>query len=152
MSLQTRLSALITAIKGDFDGLDTRITALEGAGGGGGALFPIWAEENGALASNQYEWSWGNGATGSAIGLVVPVDCDLVAFTHNVEVAGTSIFYRVQQNGTNVHTTGSITAANYTENVDPAVAFSAGDRVSFQTGTVSGSWSDGRVCAWFREA
>ena len=37
MSLQTRLSALITAIKGSLDALDGRVTALEGAGGGGGS-------------------------------------------------------------------------------------------------------------------
>lgn len=34
MSLQTRLSALITAIKSAFDTLDGRVTTLEGAGGG----------------------------------------------------------------------------------------------------------------------
>lgn len=53
MSLQTRLSALITAIKGDYDalissfntalgGLDTRVMALESAGGGSEPIiFPL---------------------------------------------------------------------------------------------------------------
>jgi hypothetical protein len=36
MSLQTRLSALISAIRSDFDALDTRVTAVEAGGGGGG--------------------------------------------------------------------------------------------------------------------
>ncbi|GHE88631.1 hypothetical protein GCM10016455_05960 [Aliiroseovarius zhejiangensis] len=39
MSLQTRMAALITAIKGDFDSLDSRVTTLEGSGGGGGSVY-----------------------------------------------------------------------------------------------------------------
>ncbi len=47
MSLQTRLSALITAIKGDFDGLDTRLTALEGAGGSAKAYASFFLDTGG---------------------------------------------------------------------------------------------------------
>lgn len=41
MSLQTRLAALITAIKGDFDDLDTRVTTLESAGVEGASAYEV---------------------------------------------------------------------------------------------------------------
>lgn len=120
-------------------------------GGSGGALFPIWAEENGGIASGQYEWSWGNGATGENIGLVVPVACDLSYVTLNAESAGTSVVMETKRNGTTVANTTHL-GANSSAPVVTPVRFNAGDRVSFRTGAVVGSYTDVRVCAWFREA
>lgn len=112
-------------------------------------IFPIWAEENGAIANNAYEWSWGNGATGSAIGIVVPLACELFAVSVNAEVAGTSMTMRTEKNGADAHVS-THAGANSTVDLPTPVEFAAGDRVSFRTGTLTGSFSDVRVCAWFR--
>lgn len=114
------------------------------------SIIPIWAEENGALADNQYEWSFGNGAVGATIGIVIPFNCELFAVSLNAEVAGTSITMHTKNNNVNIHTS-THTGQNSFETLTTPIAFSAGDKVSFQTGTLSGTWSDARVCAWFRE-
>lgn len=113
-------------------------------------LIPIWAEENGGLNANSHEWSWGNGATGALIGIPLAVPCELVSVTFNAEVVGTSANMETQRNGTTIFTS-THTGRDSVVNVDPPITFAAGDRVSFRTGSLTGTWSDGRVCAWFRE-
>ncbi len=112
-------------------------------------IFPIWAEENGALASNTYEWSWGNGATGNDIGIPVPVACEFFASSFNADAFGTSVSMIIEKNGTSIAT--PLFASNNTVFTElTPVQFAAGDRVSFKTGTVVGTITDARICAWFR--
>lgn len=56
MSLQTRLAALIQAIKGDFDDLEARITSLENAGGGG--LFIAKVRNSAVIANINSAAAW----------------------------------------------------------------------------------------------
>lgn len=154
MSFQNRLSALISAMRGDFDTLDSRIAALEAAGGGGGssvgAPIAIWAEENGGLAANTAEWSWGNGAVGNAIGIPIAVDAELVAMSFNAESFGAGASIRTRGNGVLLHE-ASFTTNNSVVDITP-VPVAKGTRIDFQTGTIfGGSVNDARVCAWFRE-
>ena len=114
-------------------------------------LFGIWAEENGGLAGTQYEWSFGNGAVGSNIGVVLGHDADLEAVTFNAETFGTDIQMRFARNGV-TQTTQTFTANNQAITLGSPISYFAGDRVSFQTGAViNGTFSDAHVCGWFRE-
>lgn len=113
------------------------------------ALFPIWAEENAGLGNNQREWSFGNGATGD-IGIVLPINADLFAVSYNADTAGTNTEIAVVQNtSSQVATTGPQSGEDGFVILGSPVAFSAGDRLGFQT-IIAGGAVDVRVCAWFR--
>ena len=114
----------------------------------GFTIFPIWAEENGGIASGQYEWSWGNGATGALIGIPLPFDCEIFAMSFNAEVFGTSVSMDVELDGTIVQTS-LFNAANDTD-IFTAIPITAGQRLGFRTNTVVGTTSDVRICAWIR--
>lgn len=50
----------------------------------------FWAEENGAVANNSFEWSFGNGSTG-AIGLPFEAGWEITQVFMQSEVSGTSL-------------------------------------------------------------
>lgn len=112
-------------------------------------VFPIWGEENGSLSNNNYQWSFGNGAVGN-MGIPVALDCEMFAVTFNSESPGTSVSIDVSQNGTPTYTASFGSAADQVDTLVSPISFTAGDRVGFRTNTVSGSFVDARVCAWFR--
>lgn len=111
--------------------------------------FPIWAEENGPLASNTNEWSYGNGATGVNIGIVLPFDCEITHMTMNAETAGTSVGMNILNNSA-VADTVTFTGANDVVTLATPIQFTAGQRYNIQTGVETGAYTDVRVCAWFR--
>ena len=138
--IETDLGSLAELIDGQADTLDTLAQ---------NQLFPIWAEESGAMANNAFEWSWGNGAVGTDIGVPVSQRCQLVSATFNADAFGTSISVNINRNNTSVELPlfeGQNDLVNFTN----PVVFEAGDLVSFRTGVVTGSYTDSRVCAWFR--
>ena len=114
----------------------------------GFTIFPIWAEEGGALRNGQFEWSWGNGATGTDIGIVIPFDCELFATSFNADTFGTSVSIDTLLNGSAVNTSTFTTQDGF-QNFT-AIPVTAGQRVHFQTNTVVGGTTDARICAWFR--
>lgn len=114
----------------------------------GFTIFPIWAEENAALAaSGNYEWSFGNGATGF-IGIPMGLDCELFALSLNADTFGTSVEIQAEINGT-VAQSHNFTANNEVANFT-AIPFTQGDLLSFMTNTSVGTTTDARICAWFR--
>ena len=113
----------------------------------GFTIFPIWAEENAGLANGQAEWSFGNGATGF-IGVPMGIDCELFAISLNADAPGTSVTIDIQRDGAVVATPSF--SANNQVNTISAVPFSLGQLLSFQTNTVTGTWTDVRVVAWMR--
>ncbi len=114
----------------------------------GFTIFPIWAEENGGISNNQYEWSWGNGATGAGIGIVIPFNCELFAVSFNAENFGTSVSIDTELDGVAANLSTFLTSSAF-QNFTP-VAVTAGQRLGFRTNTVNGGTSDVRVCAWLR--
>lgn len=121
--------------------------------GGGSApapLYAIWAEENATLANNAYEWSWGNGATGTTIGIPIAVESDLIAVSFNAETFGTSLTMEIHRNGSNQYN-ASFPSNNSVDTLVSPVRYTVGQRLSFRTGTLVGSFTDARVCAWLRE-
>lgn len=113
----------------------------------GFTIFPIWAEENGNLGNGNTQWSFGNGAAGF-IGLPLGIDCELFAISVNADVPGTSVSINIQRAGATV-STPNFTANNQVIPIT-AIPYTQGQLVSFQTNTVVGTWTDVRVCAWFR--
>lgn len=138
------LSGIVTGDQLQWDGSTLTPVSITN----GFTVFPIWAEENGGLASNQYEWSWGNGSTGAAIGIPLGLNCELFAVSFNAETFGTSVSIDTQSNGTTINTS-SFTSNNQVVDITP-IAVTKGSRIGFRTNTVSGSMDDCRVCAWFR--
>lgn len=146
---------LLRALCGDSSYLSTVEGAtippeLEEAAQAKGNLFCIWAEENGGIQNNGAEWSFGNGAVGATIGIPVAVDCQLVAVTFNAETFGTSLTMSMQRNASTVYTSNHASNNSVDTLVTP-VDYDAGDTIVFRTGTLTGAFSDCRVCAWFRE-
>jgi len=113
----------------------------------GFTIFPIWAEESGALSNNNRQWSFGNGATG-AINITMAFDCEVFALTLDSSISGTSLSLNLMRND-GVVTTQSFTGANGVANFT-AIPFTAGQRLGFQTNTEVGAYSNVRVCAWCR--
>jgi len=120
----------------------------------------IWAEENGALDSNQSEWSFGNGATGN-IGITLAEDWEVYAVTFQADVsnaAATQFQMEIMNFATGVIVLDSIVLPNQGQinNFSSSVTlttplnFSAGDVLGFRTDIETGVVSDGRVAAWLR--
>ena len=106
----------------------------------------IWAEESAAIAANQDEWSFGNGAVG-VIGIPSFWDCTAVGMILDADNAGTSATVVLKIDGTPLATQFGITATEETNFSDFATPLnlSRGQRIGFRTTQVSGSWSDVRI-------
>jgi len=111
-------------------------------------LFPIWAEENGAIANNQREWSFGNGATGD-IGITLPIDAQIFAVSYQADNAGTNSEVSVEVNAVSVTTTGPQSTNSGINVLATSIPVSVGDVIGFRTITGGGA-SDVRVCAWLK--
>jgi hypothetical protein len=115
-----------------------------------GTIFPIWAEESGALTTNAFEWAYGNGDESQAsFGIVVPVDCEL--FAVGLTLLNGTGEVEVYQNGVSTGATtgtGGI-GATLNELINP-VQFLAGDNLNFRTLGTAGATSGGKVVAWLR--
>ncbi len=138
----------ITPTNGDLLGFDGTNWVPQDTDNGY-TIFPIWAEENGALSNNNRQWSFGNGATG-AINIVLPMDAELFAVSFDAEVGGTgTVTFDIMKNDAVQYTTAALDIKDF-ETLATPEAFVAGDCVGFQTNTETGALTDGRVCAWFR--
>jgi len=111
-------------------------------------LFPIWAEENGGLANNAQEWSFGNGATGD-IGITLPIDAEIFAVSYQADNSGTNTEISVEVNSVFAATTGPQSTNSGINLLAPTVSVSVGDVIGFRT-IIGGGASDVRVCAWLK--
>ncbi|MEN8788764.1 MAG: hypothetical protein ABF295_04550, partial [Flavobacteriaceae bacterium] len=116
----------------------------------------IWAEENGSLASNQLEWSFGNGATGQ-IGIPLPEDWEAYAVSFNADSNGGSdtVTMAVIDSNTNTNlftftANGNANNMVYTQVLATPVAIPAGTSLGFRTVTEVGNVSDARVAVFLR--
>ncbi len=117
-----------------------------------GAIFPIWAEESGALAANAFEWAYGNGDDSQAgFGIVVPIECEL--FAVGLTVFDGSGEVEVYVNGAATgKKSGTATAADVAFNtLDIPVLLRAGDVVNFRTTAAAGANSGGKAVAWLKK-
>lgn len=122
--------------------------------------FYIWAEENGGIASNGYEWSFGNGATGNDIGVPIMVAARLTHISVNADAPGTTVTIVARKQLSSPGTgTGSVVATtsalngrtNRVYTLPTPIDFAVGDMLIMQTGTVVGTWTDVRAGFRFEE-
>ena len=116
-------------------------------------IFPVWAEESGnpnPLTASGYQWSFGNGATGSNTRLVVAVDCELSKISLWCAGGSPSVTVEVYKNGVATGATCSIAGTNSgLAAISPSISFTAGDSLSFRTTAASGTLaSPNIVTAW----
>ncbi|MGB5818287.1 MAG: hypothetical protein WBG90_02290 [Saonia sp.] len=116
----------------------------------------IWAEENAALANNQLEWSFGNGATGR-IGIPLPEAWEAYAVSFNADSNGASdsVLMAVIDSNTNTNlftftATGNANNMVYTEMLTTPVAIPVGTSIGFRTVTETGNVTDARVAVFLR--
>ena len=117
-------------------------------------IFPIWAEENGALGATTYEWSFGDGyATPNGNGIVIPFRCQLIALSLMLNGASARAKVDVEVDGT-VKSAYAIdlTASNhgYQEFPKP-LEIHAGARFNFRTVSQTSTAAGNLVCAWMRK-
>ena len=116
----------------------------------------IWAEENAPLASNQLEWSFGNGSTGR-IGIPLPEDWEAYAVSFNADTNGAAdaVLMAVTDSNTNTNlftftATGNANNMVYTQMLATPVAIPAGTSIGFRTVTETGDVRDARVAVFLR--
>lgn len=129
------------------DGLTRNDVAIE-------TWIPVWAEENGGISTGQYEWSYGNGATGQRNGITFPFDLELKHITLNAENFGTSVLMEIRRSRNGIISvvgTALFTQNNTTVDLPLPVDFNRNDVLIFRTLTTVGSTSDVRVCAWLKK-
>jgi len=118
-----------------------------------GSIFPIWAEESGALDTNQFEWAYGNGDNSQAgFGIVVPMDCELFAVGLSLNEGNAEV--EVYIDGIASGYTSDIAGAgpsNVALNLlDVPEQIAAGTVINFRTLIPVGAISGGKAVAWFR--
>lgn len=117
-------------------------------------IFPIWAEESSnpnPATSSGYQWSFGNGATGSNCRMTLGVDCELSKISLWCSGASPTVTVEVYKNGA---ATGATCSTSGTGNavavLGSSISFTAGDSLSFRTTAASGSLgAPNTVTAWF---
>jgi len=117
-------------------------------------MIPIWAEENAALGSGNYEWAYGNGAnTGNSGGITIHVpsgySCAVTAMS--LRLGGGTATVELVKNGTlqgsNCNVAVSSGQGN-TNTISSPISLSDGDYINFRTTTESGSSGPCVVTAW----
>jgi hypothetical protein len=115
----------------------------------------IWAEENGGLGTNAYEWSYGNGATGNDIGVTIMVESRLTHIALNADSFGTSVQIRARKStgsGSGTIVASPIfTSNNGVFQLPVPITFEAGDVLIVQTGALVGLTTDARAGFRFEE-
>lgn len=117
------------------------------------ATFVIWAEESSAPSvstSSGYQWSFGNGATGSGTGITLAAACELTAVSLRLSGASPSVTVEVYANGVATGAVCSSAGANSSfAKITPTVSLAAGDHLTFRTTAVSGTTgAPNSVAAW----
>lgn len=142
MPIDPEIRNMMDAIKASIDALPK-------------PAFYLWCEENGGLAANAYEWSWGNGAIGGSIGCPIMAPSQLTHMSLNVENFGTSV--QINARKATTPGTGSIVSnplflgSNTVFELPAPVSFDVGDTLVCQTGALVGGSTDARVFFRFEE-
>uniref|UniRef100_A0A6C0CJI5 Uncharacterized protein n=1 Tax=viral metagenome TaxID=1070528 RepID=A0A6C0CJI5_9ZZZZ len=114
--------------------------------------FPVWAEDNGSLGSDDFDFGFGSSDNpGSGNGVVLAVDCELFAMSLNIDNSSPNMSVRAVKNTDNTNTTYQINTTDRTtfKTFTTPWEFSAGDVINFYA-VLGGSSGGNRVCAWFR--
>lgn len=118
------------------------------------SIFPIWAEESGSISpsvSSGYQWSFGNGATGTNTRLTIAFNCTLVKVSLRATGSTPNATVEVYKNGAATGAAVVLSSGNNAVTVlGSPVSFSSGDDIMFRTTAFSGSGGGPNVVtAWF---
>ena len=119
---------------------------------GGYTTFCVWAEEGAPLGTNNFEWSFGNGATTPLSGgVVIPVDCELFAMGLNIQGGSATVRAVIDSDDTLSTYQVAVVAPKGSTTFTTPLNVVAGQLVNFKTILSSGTnTNQGRVSAWFR--
>lgn len=113
----------------------------------GYSIFPIWVEEGSSLLVNNAQWSYGNGAVG-VMGITVK-NLEVYAMSIQSLTEGTSVSIELMRN--NLPTISqTFNGGNDIIDLATPISFNNGDILGFRTDTVTGTYTNVRVCAWCR--
>ena len=119
-------------------------------------MVPIWAEENAGLATNSYEWAFGNGANTPSDGgltVYVPSGWNCSAISMSIRVGGGTANVTLLINGAEQLGAGcvDITSGQSATNEFPSPLYiEDNDYVNFRTKTASGTSGPCVVTVWLR--
>ena len=147
MTATDNIEATLEEIGADVKSLQSQIDALSQK-----LVFPIWAEENGGMANNQREFSYGNGAVGS-IGIPVMAPCECFRLSFNAEVFNGGASMLLQKDNADAATV-DWTVNNQVIDLPTPVQYTVnsgvGDLIGMKTGILTGGATDVRAIMWMR--
>ena len=118
-------------------------------------MMPVWAEENGSLANNTYEWSFGNGGVspaGHGLTIFVPsgYKCELVAMSLCLRQGTATV--EALKNSTLLGSSANVSVSSGTSNTNEftPVEYSNNDIINFRTTSANNTGSPNVVTAWLR--
>ena len=113
--------------------------------------FCLFAEEAGALGSNNFEWAFGNGDDSpSGFGITLPFDCQLLAITLDTVNGSGTVEARRNQVSTGLQVTSDGNDRHAVAEASGSINFDAGDVLGFRTVTAMDAGQGGKVAAWFK--
>ena len=120
-------------------------------------IMPIWAEHNGGLDNDEFEWSFGNGAdtpSGSGVSIYVPTDwtCEIIAMSAVTDTSSGSGRIAAEVNGTNLNSTVFVqmSGRSTVNELTTPYSISNGDTLNFKTTTAGTNSSPNVVTAYLR--
>ena len=112
------------------------------------STFAITAERNGIIVSNE-NFSFGNGASAVSNAIVLPMACELYAFTINCAVSGVNTIVEILRDGASVYSE-TFSTLHTSSVIGQKIIFEAGQRIGFNTKFSDGTFADAQVAAWFQ--
>jgi hypothetical protein len=120
-------------------------------------MVPVWAEENAALAANNYEWAFGNGgntAQNNGVAILIPsgYSCEVTGMSLTLNAGSAEV--EIEINGASISRSVSADVGAGNKSVatefSSGVSVSNGDRLNFKTVTASNTSATNVVCAWLK--
>ena len=112
-------------------------------------IIAIWAEENGTLDGNTFEWSWGNGATGSQYGYPMLSDGRIIRAGASINPNNNSATIQIFVNGTNKASFSKLYNQRTTVTIfSPPIDLTQGQFIALKTNSETGTQSQNLVTLW----
>ena len=113
--------------------------------------FCLFAEEAGALGSNNFEWAFGNGDDSpSGFGITLPFDCQLLALTLDTKNGSGTVEARKNESSTGLQVTSDENNRHAVAEASGPIDFNAGDVLGFKTVAALDASQGGKIAAWFK--
>jgi len=148
MAAPTEINQLAVFVDSELDALRLLLEQVHKP------IFPIWAEENAALAATTYEWAFGDGAaTPTGEGLVLPFRCGLIALSLSLSGASARAKVEVERDGTieSAYAVDLTASNNGFQEFHEPLEFYPGSIINFRTVSQTTTAATNVICAWMRK-